>query len=204
MEDFLKSVSILFILLNPFSMTLYLSELMRVLDRRAFQRVLARAATISGAVFVVFAMSGDFFFKTLLQARFAAFLVFGGVVFLIIAIQMVFRGARAIQMLRGAPEHIAGAIAMPFMIGPGTVSASVIIGTRLSRPLAVAAIACALMLAIIGLVALKAIHDHVEKSNAMLVERYLDLVGRIASFIIGTIAVEMIMQGIDLWQQGGG
>jgi multiple antibiotic resistance protein len=204
MENFLKSVSILFVLLNPFTMTLYLIELMRGIERRVFQQVLIRAAAISGSVFVVFAMSGDYLFRELLQARFAAFLVFGGIIFLIIALQMVFRGARAIKALRGNPEHIAGAIAMPFMIGPGTVSASVLIGTRLSRPLAVAAILCALTLTVVGLVALKAIHDRVEKSHAAVVERYLDLVGRVASFVIGTIAVEMIMQGIDLWQKRGG
>lgn len=33
-------------------------------------------------------------------------------------------------MLRGKAEHLAGSVAMPFMIGPGTVNASVIIGTK--------------------------------------------------------------------------
>jgi multiple antibiotic resistance protein len=30
--------------------------------------------------------------------------------------------------MRGAPEHLAGTIAMPFMIGPGTISAAVVTG----------------------------------------------------------------------------
>jgi small neutral amino acid transporter SnatA (MarC family) len=33
----------------------------------------------------------------------------------------------------------------------------------------------------------------------MLVERYVDLCGRLSALVIGTIAVEMIFQGIEGW-----
>ena len=35
--------------------------------------------------------------------------------------------------MRGAPEHLAGTIAMPFMIGPGTISAAVVTGMALNQ-----------------------------------------------------------------------
>lgn len=50
MEDFQKSVSILFVLLNPFSMTLYLIELIREIEGRVFRLVLIRASIISGSI----------------------------------------------------------------------------------------------------------------------------------------------------------
>lgn len=45
-----------------------------------------------------------------------------------IGYRYVFQGADTIGEMRGAPEHLAGTIAMPFMIGPGTISAAVVTG----------------------------------------------------------------------------
>ena len=64
----------------------------------------------------------------MLHARFESFQIFGGLIFLVIGYRYVFEGADTIGVMRGAPNHLAGTIAMPFMIGPGTISASVITG----------------------------------------------------------------------------
>ncbi|MEN8686191.1 MAG: hypothetical protein AB1Z50_01385 [Desulfuromonadales bacterium] len=48
-----------------------------------------------------------------------------------IGMQFVFKGPEAIKNMRGKPEHIAGAIAMPIMIAPGKVSASILAGQQL-------------------------------------------------------------------------
>lgn len=47
--------------------------------------------------------------------------------------------------------------------------------------------------------ALKALHDSVRNRYERYVERYIDIVGRISALVIGTIAVEMILKGIDMW-----
>jgi multiple antibiotic resistance protein len=39
----------------------------------------------------------------------------------------------------------------------------------------------------------------VRKRQERLVERYVDIVGRISALVIGTIAVDMILRGIDIW-----
>ncbi len=200
-EQFIKSVLLLFVLLNPPLMTVYLLDLIRGLDRTTFNRVLLRGGAISAAVFAAFAVTGDAIFTDLLQVRFAAFLLFGGLIFLLIGVRFVMIGPDAIQQLRGQPEHLAGSVAMPFMIGPGTVSASILIGAQLKSPaLSIAAILVALASTLLGVIVLKQLHDWVRQRNAELVERYVDIVGRISALIIGTIAVEMILQGIDLWR----
>jgi small neutral amino acid transporter SnatA (MarC family) len=48
----------------------------------------------------------------------------------VIGYRYVFQGQIPLVM-RGAPEHLAGTIAMPFMIGPGTISAAVVTGIGL-------------------------------------------------------------------------
>lgn len=203
-KAFVDSFLLMFMLLNPFLLSIYLLDLIEQLDRATFRRALVRGMLISFAVFVVFAVAGDVIFARVLQVRFAAFLIFGGLVFLIIAIRYVMIGSAAIRELRGSPEHLSGSIAMPFLIGPGTVSASVLAGSRQSAPYAVLSIALALAAVILAVLLIKLLHDVVRQRQARLVDRYVDVVGRISALVIGTIAVDMILRGIDIWIAGLG
>ena len=57
----------------------------------------------------------------------------------------------------------------------------------------------ALALTMTLVVALKTVHDYVKERNARLIDRYLEVVGRISALLIGTIAVEMILAGGGNW-----
>jgi small neutral amino acid transporter SnatA (MarC family) len=114
-------------------------------------------------------------------------------------VQFVFKGPKAIAVLRGDSEHLAGAIAMPVLIGPGSVSASIVIGKRLSPTLACSSIIVAVAISVSILIALKVLHDHVRPSREQLVERYIEIAGRITALYVGTISVDMIMRGISQW-----
>ena len=94
-----KHALLLFVLLNPFLLAIYLLNLVRELDLKTFARVVSAGAFIASAVFFPFAWLGDAIFTNVLQARFAAFLIFGGIVFLIIGLRFVFEGPHAIEML---------------------------------------------------------------------------------------------------------
>lgn len=203
-NDFIECTMLLFVLLNPFLMTVYLVDLIQTLDGRSFRRVLLQGVAISGVTFIFFAFAGDALFSRVLHVRFASFLIFGGIVFLIVAIRFVMVGAQAIQDLRGSAEHIAGSIAMPFMIGPGTISASIMAGSRLDFDWAALSIVTALAATTISVFGLKWLHDCVRHRYESYVERYIDIVGRVSALIIGTISVEMILQGVDLWLQRSG
>lgn len=195
MEPFIKSVTLMVVLLNPFLMSLYLADLIDELDNRQFTRVLTRGAIIATTVFVVFALTGDAFFSKVLQVRFASFLIFGGVIFLVIALRYFSVGAEALRGLRGDPQFLEGSVAMPFMIGPGTISASVLTGLRLPAGQSIIAILTSMVLAVGSLWIFKTLLDYVRRHNETLLRRYYDIVGRFSAFIIGSIAVEMIVQG---------
>jgi multiple antibiotic resistance protein len=154
-EPFVKSATLLFVLLNPFLLSIYLLEMIRTLDGPTFNRVLIRGALIASVVFVIFAVGGDAIFQDLLQVRFASFLIFGGILFMIIGLGFALRGPDELTILRGKPEHLAGAIAMPFMVGPGTVSASVLAGARLSVGWAITAILAAMASTVLGVWSLR-------------------------------------------------
>ena len=90
--ELLKASSILFVLLNPFLISIYLISLIRELPLKVFLAVMLRAHVISGIVFLVFAIMGEGIFENIFHVRFGAFLIFGGIIFLWIGIQSVFSG----------------------------------------------------------------------------------------------------------------
>lgn len=190
------------VLLNPFLMTVYLIDMMRELSAQSFARVLMRAAIISSAVFVIFVVTGDAIFSRVLQVRFSSFLLFGGLIWLVIGLRFVLSGREAFAALRGEGRHVAGSIAMPFMIGPGTVSTSVLAGAHLSPLEGSIAMVGAVAATVTCVWLLKVLHDRLASGYADLVERYIDLVGRISALVIGTFAVEMILRGLELWLGG--
>lgn len=87
---------------------------------------------------------------------------------------------------------------MPFMIGPGTVSASVLAGARHSPPVAFLAVLIGVAAAAVFVLVLSQIVDHLRARRQALFERYVDLVGRMSAIVMGTIAVQMILNGLDL------
>jgi small neutral amino acid transporter SnatA (MarC family) len=199
MNDFIRSGTLLLLLLNPFLVVVYLADMLQKLERRQFAQVLLRAGLIASAVFCCFAILGDAIFSEILQAEFASFQIFGGVVFLLIGLQFVFRGPTAVEILRGESEHLAGAIAMPVHIGPGTISASVIIGKKHDPLSACAIVLVVVTTSIVLMLALKAAHDAVRPRREPLINRYIEIAGRIASLYVGTVSVDMIMQGLRTW-----
>lgn len=201
MTDYLTSIALILVLLNPFLLIIYLIDVVEKLDRKQFTKVLTRAGLIATAVFWFFAVLGDTVFSDVMNAEFASFQIFGGIVFLLIGLQFVFRGPTAIDMLRGESQHLAGAIAMPILIGPGTISASVIIGKRHDAIPACGTVLAAVIISIFIMVGLKALHDLVRPKREVLVQRYIEITGRITALFIGTVSIDMIMQGVRTWME---
>jgi multiple antibiotic resistance protein len=200
--SFLKSALLMFVILNPFALAVYLLDLFRGNSPRDVFRILVRASLIGGSVFGLFAWGGQTLFTDVLQVRFAAFQVFGGILFLLIALRFMLTGSQTLIVLRGPAGQVAGAIAMPFLIGPGTVSAATMAGLRLPLGQALAAIACALVAVVLLLVLFKLVFDFVTARNALLVERYVEIASRVSAMMVGSIAVEMTFDGIQSWILG--
>jgi len=204
MQEFVSASTLLFMLLNPFLLVVYLIDVFQKLSTATFIRVILRAGFISIGVFSASALLGDVIFEDVLQARFASFQIFGGIVFLLIGLRFVFEGNAAIEALRGESQHIAGAIAMPLMIGPGTIGASILIGKRLGQWQAILAITITVLLSAAVMIILKRVHDFVRTHNEPMVQRYIEVAGRITALVVGTFAMEMIFRGVETWVKAFG
>ena len=189
----------MFVLLNPFLLIIYLTDIVQKLNQRAFNQVLLRASIIASVVFCIFSIIGDAIFVRFMQVEFASFQIFGGIVFFLIGLQFVFRGPTAIEILQGESRHLAGAIAMPVFIGPGTISASVVIGKKLDPVIACAVVVAMVFICALMLMLLKFLYDVILPRREAIVQRYIEIAGRVTALVVGTISIDMIMRGISTW-----
>ena len=88
---------------------------------------------------------------------------------------------------------------MPVFIGPGTISASIVIGKRHDPVTACIIVAVTVLVCAITLAGLKKLHDIVIPRREAIVQRYIEIAGRVTALIVGTIAVDMVMRGIRTW-----
>lgn len=196
---FAKSVLLIFILLNPFILSVYLEQVIRALSLREFSRQMIRAGVISLVVFLLFAWGGEAVFQDVMQVSFAAFLVFGGIIFLVVGIRLILGVKHPLQALDPESGEVSGAIAMPFIVGPGTISAAVFAGSELKMTQAFTAITLGLGLAIGAMLIIKWLHDYVRTRNERLVTRYTEVAGRVTALFTGTFAIELIFTGMERW-----
>ncbi|QIO08953.1 MarC family protein [Acinetobacter lanii] len=197
MSESLHAFALFFSLLNPFLMSIYMLGIIRNSDAKVFNMALIQGSLISFIVFVIFAKTGEAFFNEVLHVRFESFQIFGGIIFLVIGYRYVFEGADTIGVTRGAPSHLAGTIAMPFMIGPGTVSAAVMTGIKLNLMQTMLVIFITLFLSCTLLMLMKYLHDNLQHKHSNYIDLYVDIVGRVAALLIGTIAIDMIVNGVS-------
>jgi small neutral amino acid transporter SnatA (MarC family) len=199
MDAFTKSFLLLLVLLNPFTLSVYLNDLIATVDRRRFAAQLVRGGLISLVVFLMFAWAGDSIFEDVLQVRFASFLIFGGITFLIIGIRLILGSGPPMDILRSGTDEVSASIAMPFLVGPGTISASVLAGSRMRFSAAALAIVLALATALTALVLIKVVHDIAHARHERLVQSYVAVANRVTALFIGSFAIEMIFTGIERW-----
>lgn len=200
-QALIDSTILLIVLLNPFLLCIYLLDMIQEMDLRTFSRTMTSTGAVSSLIYIGFAIAGDTLFTLIFKVRYESFLMFGGVVFLLVSIRLVMSGSLALRGLRGSAPSTSDGVALPFMIGPGTISACIVAGSRLPIPMACLAIVFSVIVCIVSIIVLKWIHDMIRKRHEPLMERYMDMVGRIMALLTGTIAVDMILSGLDRWMK---
>ncbi len=203
LEALSESVLPFLAILNPFAMCLYLAAVIDELQWREFLRVMLSACLIALIAFTVFALTGDRLLN-FLGVRAEAARVFGGVIFFVVGYKYATTGFRAAEFLRGSVEELPSAIAMPFMIGAGTITQSILMSRRHGDLAAIAAIAVAIVVTLMAVVVFKLLREHMRRRRERLFERYVNILARANGLIIGAISAEMIVAGIHtIWDTSG-
>ena len=203
MSDMVRELMPFLAILNPFALCLYLEEAMHKLRMRAFAGVLARASVISLLAFWFFALAGRPFLNSTLQVRPEALRIFGGIIFLVIAYHYTMRGHQGTEVVRGDITQLPAAIALPFMIGAGTITQSMLMRQHLPPVSCMFTLFLGVAISFGIVLAFKALSDHLKRRSEATFYRYADIVARLNGLLIGAISVEMIVEGVhQLWAAG--
>ncbi|HEV7331957.1 MAG TPA: MarC family protein [Flavisolibacter sp.] len=193
----LSAIISFLVMLNPFALFLYLKPVMNNLSDHDFRKVFTRATIISFFIFLAFLIFGDVFFLRVFQINFESFRIFGGIVIFSLAYFFIVRGEKAFIQMKGDLTDIASEIALPFMVGAGTISLTVLMRERLLLWQGVVALVIILLTTFCFIIGLKKIRANMKSENVRVVfDKNMEILLRINGFFLGAIGVDMIVQGI--------
>ena len=132
---------LMLIILNPFAQVLYLRQLIDDLPFRVFAPIHLRASLYSFIIFAIFALCGEPILYDLFQIRLGSLRVFGGMINLYVAYRYIAVGEGSTLLFRGNVADLAPNITLPYMVGPGMLWVSILMGETYGVPMASAMIA---------------------------------------------------------------
>lgn len=191
----------LFVIVDPIAVLPIFAGLTRNLPPRAQRRTAIRAVAVSGATLLFFTLTGDLLLG-LLGISFGAFRVAGGLLLLILAIEMVFAHQSGFRSTTSGEEEEAQhrddlsvfPIGIPLLAGPGAIASVVLLMGQAKGSLAlqsafvgVLAIVMALTLATLLLSA---------RLVAVLGVTGVNVLSRIFGIVLAGLAIQYIADGI--------
>ncbi len=184
-------------MMNPFAMFLYLGPVMEELDNKDFLKVLMKASLISLIVFVAFIFSGDFIFTKVLQIDFNSFRIFGGVIVFSLAYLFIVKGHKALIIMQGDLDDLAEEIALPYMVGAGTISMTILMTKDVGTADSLISVLLILAVNLLIIISLKKIRDLLSKKKLKIAfDKNMGILLRLNGFFLGAIGVHMIVAGI--------
>ncbi len=193
----LASLIELLIMLNPFALFLYLEPIRKDLNHKQFISVIFKASIISLTICYVFFLSGEFLFVKVFLIDFESFRIFGGIIIFSFAYFFIVKGQRALIMIKENLDDLASEIALPFMVGAGTISLSIITSYRHSVLVGSFVLVASFSINFISIYLLKKIRDCLEgKRIKTAYDKNMEVLLRLNGFFIGAIGINMILSGI--------
>ena len=193
-----KSIIAFMVMLNPFALFLYLQPVMKELSSQDFAKVVFRASLISFGIFFFFQLTGVFLFRNVLQIRFEAFRIFGGVVIFSFAFLYIVKGQRALIQMKEDLEDLASEIALPFKVGAGTISLSILMAEELPLVQAFFSLVLSVTANALAILLLKWFRDSIERRKFRVAfDKNMEILMRLNGFFLGAIGVNMTVTGIN-------
>lgn len=189
--EMIETVVLLFIVVDPFGNLPFIIAILERLDRRRYNRALLREMGVAFAVLCLFLFAGDTIL-TYLNIRQSSVSIAGGIILLIIALQMIFRTASEMFQHEYGHDPLIVPIAMPSIAGPSAITTVIILKTDPAvgtwRVFAALGIVFALTLGILYLGRL--LMDRLGPRVLRALEKFMGM-------LLSLIAVDMIMAGIQ-------
>jgi len=185
------------VMLNPFALFLYLKPVMGDLTDRDFRSVFWKATMISFSIFLVFLLFGDLVFQKVFRINFESFRIFGGIVLFSFAYMFIVQGKKAFIQIKGDLHDLASEIALPFMVGAGTISLTVLMSSDMDLWMGVVTLTVIMLINFVFVMGLKQIrHQIPSKKIQTAFDKIMELLLRVNGFFLGAIGIDMIITGV--------
>ena len=184
-------------MLNPFAVFLYLEPIRKNLDHHSLLKVIFKATIISFLICLVSFYLGNIIFKDILQINFESFRIFGGIVIFSFAYLFIVKGQEALIMMKEDLDDLASEIALPFMVGAGTISLSILLSQSTSKFMGLISLITIFSLNFFILIGLIKFRGSIEKRKFRIAfDKHMGILLRLNGFFIGALGVDMIIKGI--------
>jgi multiple antibiotic resistance protein len=177
---------------------LYLTPIRKKLSHKAFTKVIAKASIISFIFCLFFFYTGRFIFEDIFRIHFDSFRIFGGIIIFSIAYLFIIRGEEAMIMMKKDLDELASKIALPFMVGGGTISLSILLTQETSPMMGTLGLGAIFSINFLIIFGLKKFRESIEKRKIKhIFDKQLENLLRLNGFFIGAIGINMILEGIN-------
>ncbi|MGM5488595.1 MAG: MarC family protein [Nanobdellota archaeon] len=185
------------VMLNPFALFLYLLPVMKDLDSKSFYKVLVKASFISLLILGACVFSCNVLIERVFQIEMESVRIFGGIIIFSFAYYFIIKGEKAYIYMKGSLDDLASEIALPFMVGAGTISLALFLGHNHSDVEGFFVILSALLLTFAIIAILKETREFIlRKRYRIAFDKNMEMLLRLNGFFIGAIGVNMIRIGV--------
>ena len=197
----LHAFTTLFVVIDPLGLVPVLLALTVGMPAAERRRMALKGALIAGVILLGFALLGDLLLG-LLGIGLPAFRTAGGVMLLLIALEMVFerrtvRRSRSAGELRDVGGHDDIAVfplAIPLLSGPGAITSVMLLMTRYEGDVAAQAVVIAVLLLVMALCVV--IFLFVEPLERLLGPTLAHVVSRLLGILLAALAVQYVFDGL--------
>lgn len=186
-EDLIRSTIALFVVMDPIGSVPLFIAMTQKMEKKERVAVTKTAVITAAILLIVFAVAGTQILS-IFGVTIASFMVAGGVLLFIVAIELLTHGEWRFGSAGGHGESGVVPLAFPLLAGPGAITA-VIISFQTSGIL-VTALSIAI---VVGITAL--ILRYVDRIYKVLGRRGSIIVTRVFAVFIAAIAVQFIVEG---------
>jgi multiple antibiotic resistance protein len=185
------------VMLNPFALFLYLEPIRKDLKHRDFLKVIIKATLISMGICFVFFFTGEQVFKQIFHIEFESFRIFGGIIIFSYAYFFIVKGQKAMIMIKEDLDDLASEIALPFMVGAGTISLSILVSYRHTTWVGVGILFIVFVLNFLFIFIMTVMRNGLEGRRLKTAfDKNMEVLLRLNGFFIGAIGINMILTGI--------
>lgn len=158
-------------------------------------RIFAGASVISFIIYTAFAIFGQKIFE-ILQLDFEAFRIFGGIVLVSFALSFILQGKKSMINTRGEIGTIASEVALPFIVGAGTITLSILIGEVENAIQGSIIIAIVMILNFIIVSTLMLMRHKLLRKFTVAFDKNAEIILRLNGFVVGAYGVDLIIIGV--------